>query len=137
MSVDVLVAVRAFLLADTDISALTAKVFVGELPQEENIEMPQKCIVMRGSGGSDNNDYREIVKPRIDIYAYGETYEEAGKVDLAVYSAMKHLMRKTISGTLLHSVACGGGPIQVKHSGTGWSIVWRSYTVTASDVKIT
>jgi hypothetical protein len=136
MSVDVLAAVRTFLLADTDVSALTTKIYVGEFPDTEVENMPQALVVIRGSGGNNNNDYVEIVQPRIDVYNYGTSYANAGSLDLAVYSALKHLMRETVGGVLLHGVACGGGPIQVKHVDTGWPIMWRSYTVTAADIEI-
>jgi hypothetical protein len=112
-------------------------IYGGELPQEENATMPKKAVVLHASGGYENNDYIEIVKPRLDVYCYGETYYEAGTVDRAVYDVMKHVMRKRIAGVLLHGVACGGGPIQVKHAETGWPIVWRSYQVTASDIDVT
>jgi len=135
MAVDVIEAVRALLLGDSDIADLTVKIYGAELPESENDNMPQKCIILHGAGGYQDRGTTDIVKPRIDAYCYGETYYEAGRVDRAVYDVMKHLSRRTINKVLLHSVACGSGPFQVKHAGTGWPIVWRSYQVTAADIE--
>jgi len=135
LAIDAIEAVRSVLLEDAALADLTTYIYGAEFPDDEAMNMPRKCVVLAGAGGLQDNGTVDIVKPRIDIYSYGETYKQAGRVDRAIYDVLKHLARKTINGVLLHSVACGSGPYQVKHAGTGWPAVWRSYQVTAADIE--
>jgi len=135
MAVDIIAALRKLLLSETGVTDYTTVIGGAELPEDEIENMPQQAIVLHGSGGPQEEGTVDIVKPRVDVFCYGKTYVEAGEVDRAVFDVLKHLSRRTINGVLLHSVACGGGPIQAKHAGTGWPIQWRSYQITASDIE--
>jgi len=131
---DIIAAVRRFLLLDEAVPPLVNnRIYAGELPKGQTPDMPRKAIVLRYAGGIETNSFVPIARPRIDITSYGETYHEAGKVDRAVYAALKALDRQTVNGVLLHGIAISGGPLMLKDPQTGWPYQWRSITVTADE----
>jgi hypothetical protein len=135
--IDALAAMRTLLLADPAITDLCEiRVFAGELPQGEVKDMPRKCIVIVASGGMERTATDPLIRPRFDLYAYAETYYEAGRVDRAIYDTLKTLQRQRVGDALLHSVALSGGPMQVRDPDNGWPIMWRSVSVTADEREI-
>ena len=131
---DIIAALITFLNADDDITALVnERIYAGELPRSETEYMPRKAVVLRYSGGIEDNSFVPVARPRVDITSYGESYHEAGKVDRAVYTALKAMDRQTIDTVLLHGVGLGGGPIMLKDPQTSWPYQWRSAIVTADE----
>lgn len=131
---DIIAALRRFLLADVDIALLVDdRVFSAELPRSETKHMPRKAVVLRYSGGMEANTFVPLARPRIDITAYGETYHEAGRVDRAVYSALKALDREVVDTVLLHGAALSGGPLMLRDPQTNWPYQWRSAVITADE----
>lgn len=131
---DIIAALITFLNADDDITALVnERIYAGELPRSETEYMPRKVVVLRYSGGIEDNSFVPVARPRVDITSYGESYHEAGKVDRAVYTALKAMDRQTTDTVLLHGVALSGGPIMLKDPQTNWPYQWRSATVTADE----
>ena len=131
---DIIAALLSFLNADDDVAALVnGRIYAGELPRSETEHMPRKVAVLRYSGGIEDNSFVPVSRPRIDITSYGESYHEAGKVDRAIFSALKALDRQTVDTVLLHGIALSGGPIMLKDPQTGWPYQWRSTTVTADE----
>jgi hypothetical protein len=124
------VALRKYCLDDPDIDYLVdGRVYVEDIPDAEISNMPRKCIVFRAMGGIEQNDYAELAVPRYDVWCYGETRIEAGKVDRALWDALHFLQRSTKKDTLLHSVILSGGPRAAKEPDTGWPVQIRSITV--------
>lgn len=121
-------ALIAVFKAEATIAALCAdRVYGIEIPQHEiERQTPRKFLLIVESGGIEHNRFLPVAEPRFDLWSFGETYHEAGKLDRAVYDVLRIMDRKTISGTLLHGAALSGGPFPVRDSDTGWPAKWRS-----------
>ena len=131
---DIISALLSFLKADTAVAALAdTRIYAAELPRAEIESMPQKIAVLRYAGGVERNRFLPIAEPRIDILSFGETYHEAGKLDRAIYAALKALNRETVDNVLLHGIALSGGPLMLRDSDTGSPYQARSITVTADE----
>ena len=129
--------VIAIMKADPALNTLVSgRIYGAELPESENGNMPEKAIVIALSGGIEDSGTIEIMKSRVDVYCYGETFYQAGIVDAQVYELLKYAHRETISNMLIHEIAVSGGAIQLKESKSEAPIMWRSYVVTASEITI-
>lgn len=134
---DVITSMIIFLQNDSGVSALAAeRIFGDDLPESEIENMPRKAAVLMEAGGLQTNDYVPIRKPRIDIYSYGETYHEAGKLDRAIYQALKDLKREKVDNSLLHGVALSGGAFSLRDKDTGWPMKMRAVTVSIDNREI-
>lgn len=134
---DVPVALRLHFLADPAIAALcSTRVYAYELPPAEDKEMPRPVVVIVTAGGIERAATDPIVRPRLDIYSYGETMKRAADVDRAVYDALKALVRTRVDEVLLHSVALSGGPYPLRDGDGRWPVQWRSVTVAADERQI-
>lgn len=135
---DVLSALIAFLKDDADTADLIGtRIYGDEVPRAEvERREPRKLVLLRESGGAERNRFLPIAEGRLDVWCFGETAYEAGKVDRAVYSALKALNRQTVDGVLLHNAGQAGGPISVRDADTGWPAKWRSITVQADEREI-
>ena len=134
--VDYIKAVIEYLKTDTDVTALVdTRIYGGELPQDEIGEQPRKAVVIVASGGAEDNSYLPIIRPNIEVYCYGETYFEAGKVDRAVFDAMKSIDREVAGGAIIFSATCTAGGIQLRDE-LGWGIMWRGYQLVVRQEEI-
>ena len=132
--IDVISALIVFLKENYKVKELAGeKIFGDELPSEEIENMPQKCVVIMESGGIERRGYLPLSDPRIDIYCYGETYFEAGKLDRAIYEALKNMIRETTNNTLLHGATLSSGALSMRDKDTGWRMKMRSATVSIDD----
>lgn len=130
MMQDAGVALRQILLADVDINTfVSGRIYVEDIPDHEIPNMPMVCVVLRASGGIENNDYGPVAAPRYDIFCYGDTRYRAGMVDLMVWGCLHKLNNRKEANTLIHSVSLSGGPRTGKEPDTGWPIAIRSCTV--------
>lgn len=137
MITDVITSLIVFLQNDYEVDALVdGRIYGDNLPQREIENMPRKCAVLMEAGGLQNNDYLPLRQPRVDIYSYGETYYEAGKLDRAIYKALKDLNRKKVDNTLMHGVALSGGAYSLRDNDTGWPMKMRAITVSIDDREI-
>jgi hypothetical protein len=134
---DVVLSILTFLKNESSVMLLAGgRIYGDELPESEVINMPRKCVVIMETGGLERNDFLPINQPRLDIYCYGETFYEAGKLDRAVSYALKHLKRLTISNSLIHGVALGTGAHSLKDPDTGWRLKMRSITVSIDEREV-
>ena len=131
-------ALVAFLKADSDVaSEVAAKVFGAELPQSENVNMPQKCIVVAGSGGPDNGRSRmRFNKIRIDIKGYGTTLENSWDVFNAAQQALKQMTRTKQGTALLYDADVAGGPVQLRDNDLDWPLVFGSFNVSIAEIAV-
>lgn len=130
---DVAVALRRFLLNDAAVGEeVDGRVYVDDLPPDQNEWMPRSAVVLRSAGGEALPSYNHNVTARVDVLSYGETRYEAGKVDRAVTEACHYLRREVVEETLLHSVVVTGGPQTFKAADTGWPIKMRTVVVRGS-----
>jgi len=134
---DVVLSVLTFLKNTGTVMLLAGgRIYGDELPVAQVSSMPRKCVVIMEAGGIERNDYLPINQPRLDIYCYGETYYEAGRLDRAVAYALKHLKRLTISNSLIHGVALGTGARSLRDPDTGWRLKMRSITVSIDEREV-
>jgi len=125
-----------YLNLDSDISTLVSgRIYGGDLPKSEIESQPRKAILIVLSGGVEDNTYRRVARPNVDIYCYGENYYEAGTVDRAVYEVLKDVDRVSVGDVFFHSVIVAGGAIQLKDD-LGWAIMWRGYTLVVGQDKL-
>lgn len=138
--VDPAVGIIAYLKADAAIAGLVAsRVFGDEIPPSRAGGMPLKCIVVEPSGGTQTfgNAYQDYGDGRFDIFSYGETPFEAGRVQRTVYGAMKRLRRAVHGGVLLHWAKRDGGPLPLRDPDANWPYRFESYQVLTAEVTIT
>jgi len=131
---DSIKAIIDILKADAGITTLVGtRVFGLELPQAEAANMPRKAIVIQPSGGAGfgvgERDYIEHSAPRIDVFSYGETPFEAGRVRREVYDVLKQLKRTVINSTLVHWANPAGGPLPLRDPDTDWPLQFESFQV--------
>lgn len=135
---DVATALRQFLLNDAGVAELVEdRIYVDDLPMDENDKMPRNAVVLRSAGGDTLPSYNHNVTARFDVLAFGETRYTAGQVDRAVAEACHYLRRTVVESTLLHSVTITGGPQTFKAADTGWPIKMRTIVVRGSMTEAT
>ncbi len=136
MIVDVLPALITYLGSISDMADLvSARIYGGEIPDSEIENMPRKLTVLRYAGGPESFRSDPVQRQRIDVFSYGETYFEAGRVDRTVADAWHDLTRVDVSNVLIHSVGYGGAQ-QLKEPDTGWPYLLRS-AIVISDERVT
>jgi len=128
---DALAALRALLRLEPTITDLTDRVYVGEIPRDKIPELSGKLIVLAPAGGMEGNKLLPLLNSRAVISSFGETYKEASILDRAVFEVLRHVVRKTVHGVLIHSVGWSGGPFMVRDDLTGWPSLWRSVVIFA------
>lgn len=134
---DVLVAVRTVLVTDAEVARLSEdRVYAYELPKAQAQYMPRPCVVAIFAGGFERAATDPIVRPRVDVYSYGATYQAAAEVDRAVYDAMKAIRRRRVGEVLIHGVALSGGPLPMRDTDAGWPVFVRSLSVAADERAI-
>ena len=131
-------ALVAFLKADTDVAnEVSTLVFGAELPQDQNSAMPQKCIVVAGSGGPDNGRSRiRLNKIRIDIKGYGSTLENSWDVFNAAHQALKQMTRTQQGTVLLYDADVAGGPVPLRDNDLDWPMVFGSFNVSIAEIAV-
>ncbi len=131
-----IVALIAFLDADTDVDALlaTGKIFGAELPDTEAENMPQKCIVIVSSGGPEDRGFIRAETRRVDLKCYGRTPIEADAVYLAAKNALKQMDGNVQGNTLLYSATLAGGPVQLRDGDQDWPLVLGTFNVFVAEV---
>ena len=125
------------LKADADVTTqVGTKVFGAELPPDETVNMPQKCIVVSPAGGLGQQDYMKLMRLRVDIKAYGTTPATAWDVFLAARNALRQITGKVHSTVLIHDVTVGSGPVQLRDNDLEWPLVVSSYNVLVSETAV-
>lgn len=127
---DPIAALAAYLKADAALTALLgARVFGGELPVGETASMPRKALVLRPSGGVSLTSGSQVEHDtvRIDLFAFGETPKEAGRVMATATLAMRRLRRSVHAGVLLHWVNSAGGASSGREPQTEWPRQFQSF----------
>lgn len=131
---DVLENVLDYVAADDVVIALVdTRVYAGDLGRSEIENMPRKVIVVRIDGGAEKTGRKPIIRPRVEIWSFGETYHEAGQVDRAVFDALDTLKRQTVNGFLLHGAIMASGSRMMRFGLSGWPMIIRTGTIIADD----
>ena len=132
MTADVIAALEAVLKADAGVAALAgARVFGTELPAAESASMPLKAVVLRPSGGASltGAGWAEHDTQRVDAFCYGETFDQAMRLDRAVHASLGALRRQVAAGVLLHWAQVAGGYLPFRDPDGDWPAVFRSWQV--------
>ncbi len=130
MSEDIVGAVVTFLKADAGVAALVAtRVFGLELPAAEAASMPRKGVVVASSGGSSfaAGSFIDHDTQRLDLFSFGETLFEAGRVRSAVSDALRGLRRGKIGTTLVHWIEPAGGWASQRATKLEWPRAFQSF----------
>jgi hypothetical protein len=132
--IDLMFGLIGILKADLGVKALAgSKVYGDEIPREQIDKLPSKMIAIVQAGGVETNQSSSTISARYDIWCYGESKYEAGKLARAVYDAAKAVSRITISAMLIHSISLSGGAMPYRDIDTGWPAIIRSVSVIADD----
>ncbi len=141
---DPLQPIEVWLKADSSVASLVvARVFGFELPEKQADDMPRKCVVLSLAGGASLGpsarsgiDFGIV---RVDAKTYGETPNEALKVELAVRSAMKAIRRYGVDneGGLFWATVEGGptGPLRDPDPALNWPYFLTTYMVRVAEVR--
>ena len=125
---DAIASVRAFLLANVDVAAITGgRIFGAELPPAEAAEMPRKSIVLSYAGARLPRHVASAAY-RIDVKAYGETFAETDAVRRAAGGALLRLQRVSAAGHIESAVHIGG-PVQFRDPETNWPRMVETFEV--------
>ena len=130
---------RAYLLTVAALQPLVdGWIFGGELPADRTAQMPRKALVIRKSGGvsTTGGSFVETDTARVDLFSFGETPHEAGRVMAEAELAMRRLRRGVHGGCLLHSANSAGGAIAGREPGTEWPRQFQSFQVKYGLVQV-
>jgi hypothetical protein len=137
MSADPIAAVRTVLLADDDTAALVStRIYGGEVPEPALKAMPQATIVLNPVGGIPNpgGGFQNYGNTRIDVCCYGATLNEAWKVYLAAYTALKQMRPQHADDVLLHSADVVSKGTLARDPVTQWPTVLSTFSVLAAEI---
>lgn len=137
---DLIEGIRAILLADPTVSTQTAgRVFDNEFPVSYDTSMPQRSVIIRASGGS--NQYGQgtlqLRDRRFHTITYGETAHLASVVDTAVSDCLKLFTPGIWAHTYIHWVKLAVGPVSMRDPDLLWPYLTSSYNVLASEITVT
>ena len=130
------------LLADSQVQSLSSgRIFVPKLDATAGDpplgqEMPQACVVVRGTGGGSLGPGARSRVPwnitRLDIQCFGSTPFEASQLHWAVYDVLTALERTVADDVILHDATVTGGPIDDRDPDTDWPYTLGVYDLSNS-----
>jgi hypothetical protein len=135
---DAVSAMVEYLGADAAIAEVTDAggfIFGFELPATAAQAMPRAAIVVADAGGYPDGLPEAMARSRLDIRAYGATFDQAKRLAVLVRLRLKALGKWTSSlGLVLHAPVRVGGYIPLREQAGGWPLVLHSYFVTYPEV---
>jgi hypothetical protein len=132
MPADPIAALMALLKADAATAAIAgARVFGGELPEDEAAFMPREAIVVAMSGGVSMTagSFVEHDTQRIDLFAYGATPREAEQLAATAALALRRARRAVWADTLIHWIQPAGGAAAARDPDAAWPRAFQSFQV--------
>ena len=148
--IDVLAAVVSYLRAQSDVSdQVGTRVWGLEIPVSNNPtfdqvgRMPQKCIVLRPSGGQGLGDASkvDVFEQRIDVFNYGATGAEANTVHQVSHAAFKSMERNAVTVSsvkmFIHRAVRSSGGIFLRDPDGDWPLWLEVWSVSASETALT
>lgn len=132
---DIIGALRAFLLADAGVTAITTNVYAGSLPRSViEANATPTCVILRRAGGGSIGSPNNFGDKRIDVDCYGVNEKAASDLYDAVYAALKGLQRKVVNQVLLHWANCVADGTSGHDPQTTWPVCVGSFQVLAAEV---
>lgn len=130
-------AIRLYLLADSEVNAITeGRIYGGELPRVDVDAMPRTCIVLRSAGGPGERGTLPIGDERIDMRCYGLTNAQAFAVYRTAFMPMKYIERLVQGDAFVHSASLEVGPLSLKEPDGDWPFIVCSWLVKYSQVVL-
>lgn len=129
---DLIAALVALLKEQAGVSALVGtRVFGEEIPAEEAPEMPRAALVVTKSGGPSltGRSTADHDVQRIDLFAYGATPFEAGRVMGHASLALRRVRRSVWADVLIHSIDSAGGATNARDPDAAWPRAFQSFQV--------
>ncbi len=133
---DIVTSIVDLLKADTGVAALCGtRVFGGELPPAEAKSMPRQAVVIQPSGGVpfQPGSLLNAQAQRFDVIGYGATPLEAATVRYAARVALVSVMRRLVSGLLIHWVQSAGGYLAGRDRDGQWPFAFQSFQILFSE----
>ena len=132
---DPLVAVRIFLLAESDITDLVGqRVYTLELPKEVTGDMATGAVVIKaGPGSMPGVGCAKLGTSNADVWSYGVSPQAAREISLVVYDKLKFLHRVVSNDTLIHDVIPVNAAINFRDPNGDWPIQMQTYRITAAE----
>jgi hypothetical protein len=139
---DPLAGLVALALADAQVEALAAgRVYGDELPDSEAAGQPRKAVTIRHAGMStpapEVGSKAELASYRFDVWNFGETHYEAGRMRLATFDVLRGLERAVFEGVLFHSAIREAGPLSLRDASTNWPFKLETWRVLVSCEEVT
>lgn len=132
---DPLGALRAILLADADVNAITGgRVRCLALHQDDVAAMPLTAVVLKPAGGPGAAGYQQFGKRRVDVTCYGATLDDSWDVYLTVQPVLHQLEQVVSQAVLLHSVTEESAGASGIDPFTQWPTTYSTWLVLAADV---
>ena len=122
----------AYLKSIPSVAVLTgSRIFGGELPAAETASMPRAAIVIKASGGVSltGESKLEHDTQRVDLFAFGPTPREAGRIARAAALALRRLERSVHAGCLIHWANAASGSLAGREPVTEWPRQFQSFQV--------
>ena len=130
---DPVAALVRFLKTDTDTTGMTStRIYGGEVPIDENDNMPRPTIVIRPAGGGllpISSSYVGVYDIRVDVYCYGTTPNQGFRLYRCVAGALKQMKRNQQGKTLLYWARTSSGAVPMVDKPTEWPFTYSSWQV--------
>lgn len=135
---DYLAAFQGYLQGVSDVSsAVGTRVFVSEIPNSEEVNMPRACAVLAMGGGGlllNAGSYLPVGDRRLDVRCYGRTPYEAWQVYAAVHNALKFMTRTTVGGATLFWATLDAAEQSLRDPDVHWPFIFSSWQVLVADL---
>lgn len=132
---DVVGALRTFLLADAGVTALTNQVYAGSLPRSvQEASSPPTAVILRRAGGGNMGQTNNFGDKRIDVDCYGANEKTASDLFDAVYAALKGMGTTVVGQVLIHWAICAADGTSGHDPQTTWPVCIGTFQVLAAEV---
>jgi len=145
--VDIPYAIQQLLAADPGVQAAVRAsfawpstgrngVFLLELDQSINDDMPIECVLVRAGGGPGGYTTLQLNDQRVVTFCYGQTLHLAWNLDGAVYAALKNMQPSVWAKTYLHYANPSIRGTELIEPQLQWPYILSTWQVRASDLTI-
>ena len=95
---------------------ITVPVAGNSMPDDQASFHVGPYIILRATGGVEDDSYAPVWEPRVDLRAYGPTWNEAWETYMPAHTALRNLSRTTVSHGqytgILYNARHAGGPTE-------------------------
>jgi len=145
--VDIPYAIQQFLAADPGVQASVRAgfawpttgphgVFLLELDQSIDNNMPIECVLVRAGGGPGGYTTLQLNDQSVVTFCYGQTLHLAWNLDGAVYAALKNMQPGVWAKTYLHYANPSTRGTELIEPQLQWPYILSIWQVRASDLTI-